>query len=132
MPCVSGLDLLDLKRSTETEAGVEKGVLYLSGLDLIDRTPILDVKPYVPASDSIPPPQEQLKYYVRELEFYDTYEEAWAAIREHHDLAVTVPGSSQRHPVPPHASNCPRFLLLRLRLRRRSLLRFLLRTQLPL
>ncbi len=32
---------------------VEKGVLYLSGVDLVDGTPILDIKPYLPTSDRI-------------------------------------------------------------------------------
>ncbi len=30
---------------------VEKDTLYLSGIDLIDGTPILDIKPYLPISD---------------------------------------------------------------------------------
>ena len=29
-------------------------VLYVSGADLMDRTPIYDIKPYMPASDAIP------------------------------------------------------------------------------
>jgi tRNA-Thr(GGU) m(6)t(6)A37 methyltransferase TsaA len=33
---------------------VDDGVLHVNGLDLLDRTPILDIKPYVPAFDSIP------------------------------------------------------------------------------
>lgn len=33
---------------------VEKGVLHVTGLDLLEGTPVLDVKPYVPAFDSIP------------------------------------------------------------------------------
>jgi tRNA-Thr(GGU) m(6)t(6)A37 methyltransferase TsaA len=33
---------------------VEDGILYVSGLDLLDGTPVLDIKPYVPAFDSIP------------------------------------------------------------------------------
>lgn len=33
---------------------VEKGTLHLSGVDLVDGTPILDVKPYVPRYDSLP------------------------------------------------------------------------------
>jgi len=39
-----GLSLTKLER-------VEKDTLYLSGIDLIDGTPILDVKPYLPISD---------------------------------------------------------------------------------
>lgn len=33
---------------------IEGGTLYLSGVDLLDGTPILDIKPYLPSSDSIP------------------------------------------------------------------------------
>ncbi len=48
--------------------GVEGDVLYLSGIDLIDGTPVVDIKPYIPGCDSMPdaragwldrvPPQE--------------------------------------------------------------------------
>ncbi len=33
---------------------VEAGRLHLSGIDLLDGTPILDIKPYVPYADSLP------------------------------------------------------------------------------
>ncbi len=33
---------------------VEQGRLWLSGIDLLDGTPVLDVKPYVPYADSLP------------------------------------------------------------------------------
>lgn len=33
---------------------VEAGRLWLSGIDLLDGTPVLDVKPYVPYADSLP------------------------------------------------------------------------------
>jgi len=39
-----GLSLAKLER-------VEKDTLYLSGLDLVNGTPVLDVKPYLPAAD---------------------------------------------------------------------------------
>jgi tRNA-Thr(GGU) m(6)t(6)A37 methyltransferase TsaA len=42
-----GLSLARLER-------VEGGTLYLSGIDLIDGTPILDIKPYLHFSDSAP------------------------------------------------------------------------------
>ncbi|MGG2397332.1 tRNA (N6-threonylcarbamoyladenosine(37)-N6)-methyltransferase TrmO [Pseudomonas sp. SH1-B] len=32
---------------------VEAGRLYLSGIDLLDGTPVLDIKPYVPYADSV-------------------------------------------------------------------------------
>ncbi|AXM98315.1 tRNA (N6-threonylcarbamoyladenosine(37)-N6)-methyltransferase TrmO [Pseudomonas plecoglossicida] len=34
--------------------GVEPGRLLLSGIDLLDGTPVIDIKPYVPYADSIP------------------------------------------------------------------------------
>ncbi|MDD5188278.1 MAG: tRNA (N6-threonylcarbamoyladenosine(37)-N6)-methyltransferase TrmO [Methanoregula sp.] len=34
--------------------GVEGGTLHVTGLDLLEGTPVLDIKPYVPAFDSIP------------------------------------------------------------------------------
>jgi tRNA-Thr(GGU) m(6)t(6)A37 methyltransferase TsaA len=33
---------------------VEPGRLWLSGIDLLDGTPVLDIKPYVPYADSLP------------------------------------------------------------------------------
>ena len=34
--------------------GIESGRLLLSGIDLLDGTPVLDIKPYVPYADSLP------------------------------------------------------------------------------
>jgi tRNA-Thr(GGU) m(6)t(6)A37 methyltransferase TsaA len=34
--------------------GIHEGTLQVTGLDLLEGTPILDIKPYVPAFDSIP------------------------------------------------------------------------------
>ena len=42
-----GLSAVKLER-------IEDGTLYLSGVDLLDGTPILDIKPYLPSADSIP------------------------------------------------------------------------------
>ena len=33
---------------------VDEGVLHVRGLDLIDGTPVLDIKPYVPYCDAFP------------------------------------------------------------------------------
>ena len=33
--------------------GIERGRLHLSGIDLLDGTPVLDIKPYVPYADSV-------------------------------------------------------------------------------
>ena len=42
-----GLSCVKLER-------VEDGVLHVSGADLVDGTPILDIKPYLPYCDSVP------------------------------------------------------------------------------
>lgn len=46
-PSPIGLSLAKLER-------VEGDTLYLSQIDLVDGTPILDVKPYIPAYDCVP------------------------------------------------------------------------------
>jgi tRNA-Thr(GGU) m(6)t(6)A37 methyltransferase TsaA len=33
---------------------IEKGTLHLSGIDFVDGTPVLDIKPYLPTSDFLP------------------------------------------------------------------------------
>lgn len=43
-----GLSSVKLERVEQTEHGV---VLYVSGADLMDGTPILDIKPYLPYTD---------------------------------------------------------------------------------
>jgi tRNA-Thr(GGU) m(6)t(6)A37 methyltransferase TsaA len=44
-----GLSLAKIER-----LDLEKGELLVSGLDLIDKTPVIDIKPYVPRYDSLP------------------------------------------------------------------------------
>ncbi|MBI3504179.1 MAG: tRNA (N6-threonylcarbamoyladenosine(37)-N6)-methyltransferase TrmO [Proteobacteria bacterium] len=34
--------------------GIEGATLHLAGIDLVDGTPVLDIKPYVPESDAVP------------------------------------------------------------------------------
>lgn len=38
----------------EIEINEKNVILHISGLDLLDQTPIVDIKPYVPYSDSLP------------------------------------------------------------------------------
>lgn len=42
-----GISSVELVKAT-------RGTLYVRGIDLLDRTPVLDIKPYIPAFDSIP------------------------------------------------------------------------------
>ena len=44
-----GLSCVELR-----DVDVERGVLTLGPSDLLDRTPVIDVKPYVPAADAFP------------------------------------------------------------------------------
>lgn len=34
--------------------GIRDGIIAVKGIDLLDGTPVLDIKPYIPAFDSIP------------------------------------------------------------------------------
>lgn len=47
-----GLSCVKLERVEQTES--EGTVLIVSGCDLLDNTPIFDIKPYIPFADSIP------------------------------------------------------------------------------
>lgn len=49
-PCGIGLSLVKLERIEQTDSGV---CLIVSGADLLDRTPIFDVKPYLPHADCV-------------------------------------------------------------------------------
>lgn len=50
-----GLSAVELERvDYEAEGGVE---LHLAGVDMLDGTPVLDVRPYIPYADSIPDAQ---------------------------------------------------------------------------
>jgi len=46
-----GLSVVELERVVTEKGSV---VLYLKGADLLDQTPVLDIKPYLPYVDSIP------------------------------------------------------------------------------
>ncbi len=50
-----GLSLVKLDRiAWENEEGIEPPTLHLSGVDLVDHTPIYDVKPYLPFAEALP------------------------------------------------------------------------------
>jgi len=46
-PCPIGLSCLQL-------TGIEGRVLHVLGLDILDHTPVLDIKPYLPYADAFP------------------------------------------------------------------------------
>ncbi len=50
-----GLTLVKLQQVIVGSAGGNQGVsLQVSGIDLVDQTPIVDIKPYVPYADHVP------------------------------------------------------------------------------
>lgn len=50
-----GLSLVKLDRIVmQREGGCEPPVLYFSGVDLVDGTPVYDIKPYLPYAESLP------------------------------------------------------------------------------
>ena len=50
-PNALGLSVVELER---VENVADKITLHLKGIDLVDGTPVLDIKPYIPYVDSIP------------------------------------------------------------------------------
>ena len=46
---------------------VEAGRLWVSGIDLLDGTPVLDIKPYVPYADSLPIARNAIAEYAPKL-----------------------------------------------------------------
>jgi len=84
---------------------IEGPVVYLSGIDLIDGTPVLDIKPYIPQYDSLPHvlvpdwtydapvpslqavtfelgTEESLQKLVPSMRFYNSYEDIRSAIEQ--------------------------------------------------
>jgi hypothetical protein len=58
------MTLCKLDSITLPTKGSPKTILNVSGLDLVDGTPILDIKPYVPNYDSVPSDQVHLPPWV--------------------------------------------------------------------
>lgn len=62
---------------------VEAGRLYLSGIDLLDGTPVLDIKPYVPYADCLPSAFNQIAAAPPELITVDWSAAALSAAQQH-------------------------------------------------
>lgn len=62
---------------------VEPDRLYLSGIDLLDGTPVLDIKPYVPYADSVADAHNDMADAPPPLIPVDWQDEALAAARRH-------------------------------------------------
>ncbi len=62
---------------------VEAGRLWLSGIDLLDGTPVLDIKPYVPYADCVSEARNAIAAAAPEPIAVDWSENALAQAREH-------------------------------------------------
>ncbi|WP_268799951.1 tRNA (N6-threonylcarbamoyladenosine(37)-N6)-methyltransferase TrmO [Pseudomonas huanghezhanensis] len=62
---------------------VEAGRLWLSGIDLLDGTPVLDIKPYVPYADIIPEARNTMASAAPMLIAVQWDEEALVQARDH-------------------------------------------------
>jgi tRNA-Thr(GGU) m(6)t(6)A37 methyltransferase TsaA len=62
---------------------VEAGKLWVSGIDLLDGTPVLDIKPYVPYADSIASASNHMASAAPELITVQWRDEALHSAREH-------------------------------------------------
>ncbi len=65
-----GMSLVELDRIEQQDKQVQ---IHIKGADLLDQTPILDIKPYIPYSDSIPDAKggftDHIKEQLFEVEF---------------------------------------------------------------
>ena len=62
---------------------VEPGRLWLSGIDLLDGTPVLDIKPYVPYADQVPDACNRIADAAPAQVRVDWHEAALQQAREH-------------------------------------------------
>ncbi len=63
--------------------GIKNGRLQISGIDLLDGTPIIDIKPYVPYADIIPDAYNHIASTSPELTQVKFSAEALTAAKEH-------------------------------------------------
>ncbi|XP_062550976.1 tRNA (adenine(37)-N6)-methyltransferase [Armigeres subalbatus] len=84
-PCPIGLSLVQLER-------IENSTIYFYGTDMVDETPVLDIKPYIPQYDVPGQIDEQQFYNSREApDGEENVEQATASSSRNINQNVTVP-----------------------------------------
>jgi hypothetical protein len=63
--------------------GIKDGRLQISGIDLLDGTPIVDIKPYVPYADALPDAINEIASDSPELSLVEFEPEALVAANTH-------------------------------------------------
>lgn len=87
-----GMSVVENKGVSDTSGGV---VLNVKGIDLLDGTPIIDIKPYLPYADCVTSATDNLSDYApipnREVSICDEVQpQLQRAMRTHHDLAELI------------------------------------------
>jgi tRNA-Thr(GGU) m(6)t(6)A37 methyltransferase TsaA len=101
-----GLSCVALDRVEITDKGP---ILHLSGVDILDQTPVLDVKPYIPYSDILPHARDGFAQGPPPLRLRVEYSgDALARIKEKEalfpDIKAVITGMLENDPRPAYAS----------------------------
>lgn len=84
-PCPIGLSLVELER-------IENSSIYFYGTDMVDETPVLDIKPYIPQYDVPGKINEQQFYSSREApDGEENIEQATASTSNNQTQKVMIP-----------------------------------------
>jgi len=85
-------------------------ILHISGIDLLDQTPIIDIKPYVPYSDSLPTAQAGFAQSPPEISLSVTFSDKTkqsliAEVKEYPELANLITQVLCQDPRPAYKQN---------------------------
>lgn len=82
-----GLTVVQLRRVAVEDGRV---VLYVAGADMMDGTPIVDIKPYIPYADSVPEASEGFTQQTKEHRLQVVFPEKWQALVPPQDLPAVM------------------------------------------
>ncbi len=82
-----GLTVVRLERIAEENGRM---VLYVTGADMMDGTPILDIKPYIPYADCVPEASEGFTSQTKEHRLLVDFPEALQALVPPEDLSAIM------------------------------------------
>lgn len=82
-----GLTVVRLERIAEENGRM---VLYVTGADMMDGTPILDIKPYIPYADCVPEASEGFTGQTKEHRLWVDFPEALQALVPPEDLPAIM------------------------------------------
>lgn len=82
-----GLTVVQLKRVAVEDGRV---VLYVAGADMMDGTPIVDIKPYIPYADSVPEASEGFTQQTKEHRLQVQFPETLQALVPPEDVSAIL------------------------------------------